>query len=325
MAPDPADPLAGFDLEGFWESTDEGLYQDSPLDAGLLARVEADLGRALPASYVKLLSTQNGGVPARRCFPHEACMDGYLAIEGILGIGYGKDYSLCGRFGSAFMHREWGYPEHLVPVCRHAAGAHVLVALDYAQRNAQGEPAVVYVSEEADYEGWVLAETFEAFVRGLVPAERFDTQDEDLRRDLQKIDTGAFSSLLSELLRTFGDPDLEARLRRVCRELTLAKGFFALHGEPLSELVYDLQFLLYTASKPSGTPEEYLRAYPAILTFSDGDFDLGGYSPSFVEAWLKTRRRKKQIVAHAQGDLRFTDAYRAEVLERVATRFPTRE
>ena len=99
----------------FWEDSAyaaEAYTEPSPSDE-LIARVETDLGYRLPAFYVALMRTRNGGVPHNTCFPTTQATswaDDHIAITAICGIGYEKAISLCGDQGSQFMLDEWGYP-----------------------------------------------------------------------------------------------------------------------------------------------------------------------------------------------------------------------
>ena len=91
-------------------------------------------------------------------------------------------YSLCGTLGSRFMIEEWGYPDIGVAICDCPSAGHDMVFLDYRECGPQGEPKVVHIDQEADYEITPLADTFEAFVRGLVDESDYD-DEEDLEED----------------------------------------------------------------------------------------------------------------------------------------------
>ena len=170
---------ADFDAAHFWE--DSGYAAEThtepwPSDE-LIGRVEADLGYRLPAFYVALMRTRNGGIPRNTCFPTTEATswaDDHIAITSIAGIGYEKSYSLCGDLGSQFMLDEWEYPAIGVVVADCPSAGHDLVMLDYRACGPQGEPAVVHVDQEDDYRITPLAPDFEAFVRGLVPESAFE-------------------------------------------------------------------------------------------------------------------------------------------------------
>lgn len=85
------------------------------------------------------------------------------------------DYSLCGENGSQFWIDEWGYPSIGVYFADCPSAGHDMVCLDYRACGPQGEPSVVHVDQECDYKITFVAPTFEAFIRGLEDAERFET------------------------------------------------------------------------------------------------------------------------------------------------------
>jgi len=168
-----------FDPSTFWEDSAYAAkaYTEPPPSDELIARVEADLGYRLPAFYVALMRVRNGGIPRNTRFPTTEATswaDDHIAITGIAGIGYDKEYSLCGGLGSQFMLDEWGYPAIGVVVGDCPSAGHDLVMLDYRACGPTGEPAVVHVDQEADYAITPLAPNFESFVRGLVSEEAFE-------------------------------------------------------------------------------------------------------------------------------------------------------
>ena len=46
-----------------------------------------------------------------------------------------------------------------------------MIFLDYSDCGAEGEPCVVSINQESDYELSYVADNFAQFIRGLVPAE----------------------------------------------------------------------------------------------------------------------------------------------------------
>jgi hypothetical protein len=169
---------ADFDAQHFWTNEEYAtLYYTEPWPSDeLIARVEAELGYRLPAFYVALMRTRNGGVPVSTCFPTTGVTswaDDHIAISGIAGIGYTKSFSLCGGLGSQSMLDTWGYPAIGVVVADCPSAGHDLVMLDYRACGPQGEPAVVHVDQEDNYRITPLAPDFETFVRGLLPESVF--------------------------------------------------------------------------------------------------------------------------------------------------------
>jgi len=160
--------------EEFWNQElreyDAEYREDFP-SAQELASIEEELGYKLPLSYVALMRTQNGGYPARTCFPTTQpnnWADDHIAITGISGIGQANDSTLCGSGGSQFWVKEWGYPDIGIYFADCPTAGHQMVALDYRECGPQGEPSVVYVDQEDNYSIIQLAPSFTAFITGLV-------------------------------------------------------------------------------------------------------------------------------------------------------------
>lgn len=173
-----------FDFSEFWDDGKYALehYVSEPPTEELIQSIEAELGYKLPASYVALMKMHNGGIPNLNCFPtteSTSLAEDHIEIRGILGIGRIKRYSLCGDLGSLFMIEEWEYPNTGVYICNCPSGGHDMVMLDYEKCGKDGEPEVVHVDQENDYEKTFLAPNFEAFIRGLVSEEVFNYDDDD--------------------------------------------------------------------------------------------------------------------------------------------------
>ncbi|MFF7947678.1 SMI1/KNR4 family protein [Streptomyces griseorubiginosus] len=165
----------GFEVAEFWDDSAHALKQyveESPPSRELIASLEEELGGyRLPGSYIALMSTHNGGVPARVYFPMTeatSCADDHIEITGIRGIGRGRPESLGGEFGSRFWIDWWEYPDIGVYFADTPADGHGMLALDYRACGRHGEPTVVYVDQEDDFAITLVAKNFEAFVRGLV-------------------------------------------------------------------------------------------------------------------------------------------------------------
>ena len=96
------------DLTTFWHDSAESdrRHLSAPFDDEMLKSIEEELGYKLPASFVMLMRTHNGGLVNRCRYrvpdPKEGMPD-TVYITDILGIGRDAPYSLCGRFGSEFL------------------------------------------------------------------------------------------------------------------------------------------------------------------------------------------------------------------------------
>jgi hypothetical protein len=312
-----------FDFGDFWEDSDYAReqYVDEPVTTELVRSVEAELGFRLPAAYVALMRSQNGGIPKRTCFPTSSATTwstDHVAITGIMGIGRTKTYSLLGSLGSRFMQQQWDYPTWGICVCDCPSAGHDMVMLDYRACGPEGEPAVVHVDQEVDYRVTLLARDFETFVRGLVDESVYDTSAEDLKAKLRAIEQGTFSTKLTKLLtRASGPAEHETALRRLLHTIATQKGYFALHDDPLSHLVYDVLFALHTAAHKVAKPQRFLKAYPDLIAFGDGEITTGGYAEGFVEDWLELRMKAGDIVAR-DGRLTVSDAHRAAIEAQLA-------
>lgn len=268
-----------FDLNGFWEDSEYATHtyvEPQPTDA-LIAEVEAELGYKLPESYIALMRRQNGGIPRNTCFPTDkptSWAADHVAISGIMGIGRTKQCSLGGEFGAKFMAHEWGYPNIGICICDCPSAGHDMIMLDYRACGPMGEPGVVHVDQEIDYRITFLAPNFETFIRGLVNCSVYDTSAADLKRDLAAIDAAPFSPLLAELIGKCEEADFGSIIRSLCRSITIEKGYFALHADEKSYLMYDIQFYLYANAFPEISPEEFLRVYPRIIALADGEFGI---------------------------------------------------
>lgn len=310
---------ADMNLDAFWEDSQyahEEYESDPPTDE-LIQSMEEELGYKLPASYIALMKHRNGGVPVNACFPTEeptSWSEDHIAISGILGIGREKANSLGGEFGSLFMIEDWGYPNIGVVICDCPSAGHDVVMLDYRKCGPEGEPEVIHVDQEADYEITFLAKDFETFVRGLIHEDTYDTSEEDFARALERVAQGAFSPLLQELCEKASELEgMEAKIRSICTRITNEKGYFALHADELSMLMYDIQFWLYEHKGGSITREQYLADYPSMIAFG-GEFSTGGYAPSFITDWLDLRIKQGVMVVDDQ-QIRLTDEARQQIIK----------
>jgi len=176
------EPFHDFDLSDFWEESDYAYkeYVDNPLTSEKVARIEQRLGYKLPAAFVALMTSQNGGEPRKtnhRTGEPTSWAHDHIAITGIYSIGDSKRCSLGGEVGSQFWVDEWGYPPIGVYFADCPSAGHDMLCLDYRVCGPLGEPQVVHVDQEADYKITFVAENFEAFIRGLQNDQDFDLDE----------------------------------------------------------------------------------------------------------------------------------------------------
>ncbi|GIP16158.1 hypothetical protein J40TS1_18000 [Paenibacillus montaniterrae] len=316
-------PFAHVDLSSFWEKSD---YADKeyvlpyPTD-DVIAAVEKELGYKLPQSYIQLMRMQNGGIPVNTCFPTElptSWAEDHIAITGIMGIGSSKSCSLAGDSGSRFMIEEWGYPDIGVVICDCPSAGHDVVMLDYRACGPDGEPEVIHVDQESDYEITFLAPNFESFIQGLVHPDTYDTSEADKAAALERVANGAFSPLLEQLCEQATEvSQIESKIREICRQIVEEKGYFALHADERSTLMYDVQFWLYTRANADVTRQGYLDDYSKMIAFG-GEFSTGGYAPAFISDWLDQRMKAGDIVYNGAGTgIHFTAEAVARLLDRL--------
>ena len=190
-----------------------------------------------------------------------------------------------------------------------------MIMLDYTKNGKSGEPEVVHVDQGRNFKIIFLAKNFEEFIEGLVNEEVFDTSQQDLLDEIKKIKNGNFSTVLTDFIRKEKRLDFNTILRNILTKLSNEKGYFALHADNLSYLVYDIQFYLYTKNNSIRSQKNYLNNYEQMIAFSDGDITTGGYSKSFVEEWFNKRFEEKSIVKNLLGGLEFSEKHEKILLK----------
>lgn len=288
------------DLSQFWDDDELALeeYVDDIPNDTLIASIETELGYKLPASYIALMKLHNGGVPYATCFPLPADDNteeqDYIEITGFLSIGRKKMNSLCGAAGNKLFKDAWHYPDYGVYICDCPSAGFDLILLDYRNCGPEGEPSVAYVNIEDD-EIITLASDFAAFVQGLVDESEMISLEADRACEIRLAEEGEFSPLLIKICRNCGIPQAEQWIRAVARQVVEEKNYFALHEDPLSWLMYDLEYLLYSFAFPKASVKQYLHDYPLILA-EDGEFSTNGYAPAFVADWMEARIREGKLI-----------------------------
>lgn len=288
-----------FDLNSFWKEDGYALreYMEDCLD-DKFASIEQELGYKLPASYIELMRTQNGGFPKNNCYPvtEPTCWaENHIALQEFFAIGRSKKYSLCGAFGNRFRIDTWKYPDDGVYICDCPSGRHDIILLDYTNNGNDGEPEVVHVDQEDDFKKTFFAKDFDTFIRGLVHGKVYNTSEQDLADALKAIHNGWFSNTLQGYFQKDKSVYFERVLRCLFTNLTKAKSYFTLHGDPLSHLAYDIQFYLLIANHKITSWKESIDRYPQMVAFGNNEITPHGYTKGFVEGWFNERLRTGAI------------------------------
>ncbi|MDT0529139.1 SMI1/KNR4 family protein [Micromonospora sp. DSM 115977] len=150
---------------------------EGPLTDEVLREVEVRLGRILPTAYVDLARRHNGGSLARDAHPtpgRTSWAKDHVGVYTLAAIGRTASFSLCGALGSAFWITEWGYPDIGIYIADCPSAGHDMVALDY---RSPGQPTVVHVDQEWNYQITILAPDFETFLAGLIDESEYDGDD----------------------------------------------------------------------------------------------------------------------------------------------------
>lgn len=312
------------ELAGLFDDSAYGLEkytEPAPSDA-LVAEVEAELGYRLPAAYVELARTRNGGTLERNCFPTtdaHVWADDHVAVTGLYAIGRTATWSLLGDLGSPFMQAEWGYPDIGVCFADTPTGGHSEFMFDYRECGPQGEPSVVVVDQENDYRISFIAPDFQTFIRGLVPEDVFlDDPDEILADELEKVNEGSFSPIVLRGIAAVGPTlnDAEASIRTIARRIAQEKGFFALHADGESHLMYATMFLLYSSLTTAMSMADFLDQDPEHRTYDHPCYEMmipfsytgepygfrtGGWARDFVADWWDQQIAAGGIVETPEG------------------------
>lgn len=310
-----------FDFSNFWDDNEYSLkeYIEEPPTDELIQSIEKELAYKLPSSYIELMKLHNGGMIQKCCFPtsmRTSWAEDHIAITGIMGIGRTKMYSLCGSLGSRFMISEWGYPDIGIFICDCPSAGHDMVMLDYSNCGPGGEPEVVHIDQEWDYKKTFLAKDFETFIRGLVSEDVYDISEQDLINTLEMFKTAHFSDVLQEYFKKDTSVNFDKVLRNLFTQLTLEKGYFALHADERSYLAYDIQFYLLSINKKIKSKKDFAEGYLPMVAMSNNGISTGGYA-SFFEDWFNSRIEMKDISKGLFSGFKFSDNYKQQLFDRI--------
>jgi hypothetical protein len=141
----------------------------------MFREVEQKLGFKLPAAYIELIRSQNGGSPKLKEYRVEDSPSLKLVeIEELLGCDKEVNSSLSGAGGCEHSMGVWFYPRIGLYFGNCPSGGHDMICLDYRLCGVAGEPVVSHVDQEFDYRIVVIAPNFETFVRNLISTDQLE-------------------------------------------------------------------------------------------------------------------------------------------------------
>ena len=170
-------------LKGLWYHDEFSLreYVGKTATDEDFKKVEKELGYRLPEAYKVLMKIQNGGELRKNTFRgpfRRSWSRGFFDVNYIYGVDSSSDYSLCGKFGHKLWIEKWKYPNIGIAICGSVRGGHDIIFLDYSDCGPEGEPCVVNIDQEADYEITYLADNFKDFIDGLFSDEEYEDEDD---------------------------------------------------------------------------------------------------------------------------------------------------
>lgn len=155
-----------FDLSNFWNLEDgaRDVCTDVYPSDEMIHAVERCLGYKLPASYIELMQTQNGGAPNHTTIFVEGQV---FRIDQLLSIGDSKPESLLGTFGSQSWIDDWDFPSIGIYFANDPYRSLAMYCLDYRVCGSSGEPQVAHVCQIEEFVISIVAPNFETFIRNL--------------------------------------------------------------------------------------------------------------------------------------------------------------
>lgn len=140
-----------------------------------IVAAEKELGYKLPKAYKALIKQHNGGRLNRCICPTSSktsWADDHVEISTLFGIDKNKP----SIFATKFYQDEWGYPNIGLAIGSTPTAGHTMVFLDYSKCGHDGEPSVVDIDQENNYETSVLANDFEEFINKLITRDEFEKE-----------------------------------------------------------------------------------------------------------------------------------------------------
>jgi len=159
--------------EDFWYKSENSAKPATDED---IIAAEKELGYKLPKAYKALIKQHNGGRLNRCICPttHKTSWaDDHAEITAIFGI----DKNRPSIFETKFYQDDWGYPDIGLTIGSTPTAGHTMVFLDYSKCGRDGEPSVVDIDQEGNYETIVLADNFEEFINKLITRDEFEKKN----------------------------------------------------------------------------------------------------------------------------------------------------
>lgn len=177
----------------FWYKSENSTSDitESATDEDIVA-AEKELGYKLPKAYKALIKQHNGG-RLNRCICPTSSKTSWADDHAEISTLFGIDKNKPSIFATKFYQDEWGYPNIGLAIGSTPTAGHTMVFLDYSKCGHDGEPSVVDIDQENNYETSVLANDFEEFINKLI------TRDEFEKKQSQEDNTSDDSSETSEI------------------------------------------------------------------------------------------------------------------------------
>jgi hypothetical protein len=207
--------------------------------------------------------------------------------------------------------------------------------LDYTNCGKDGEPEVVHIDQELDYQKTFIAKDFETFIRTLVNSDEFDSDESDqdfsetagndekstISNDgklfmLEYIKNGRFSDVLEKYFKAT-PVNFDKILRNLFTAITMKEGYIKIENDDNSYLAIDIQFYLLTINKSIRTKEYFIKQYIPMVAMGNNHISSYGYEISFVEIWFDERVYSKQIVKNFFFGFKFTNQFKEQLFERI--------
>jgi hypothetical protein len=156
------------DTRSFWGSNH---YNHPPLTEEMIVKAEEVLGVKLPTGLIALLKIQNGGYTSGFAHPMKqrtTWAEDHVPLDDLAGIVLDPEHETAQNLlQTEYMTEEWGLPEKQVLL---SGDGHYWITLDYRHGS---EPSVAWIDVECG-EDMQVAESFDDFLAGLVPAATYD-------------------------------------------------------------------------------------------------------------------------------------------------------